>query len=163
MNAFTIRLLGVALLTAAGALAGYGRTAALNRRLALLREVSDGLGRMADELTVLRSPLPVIFERLRDLPFFRLLNAGFGLEPTDALWRRAAETLELDRGSRQALSSLGTVVGRYDAERQAAELSLVRARLDEQARAMETELNGRAKNFTGLGAALGAILAVVLF
>lgn len=163
MTALSFRLLGGALLTAAGALFGYERAAALKRRLILLRELDAGLGIMADELTALRAPLPRIFETLRDRPFFSLLHAGFGAEPTEALWRRAAEALELNREEIEILSALAPVIGRYDAEQQAAELALARGRLAERTSAVEAELNGRARSFAGLGAACGAILAVVLF
>ena len=158
------RLLGGALLVAAGALFGYDRTAALKRRLALLRELDAGLGLLADELTALRAPLPTIFARERDRPFFSLLHAGFGTEPTERLWRRAAETLDLDVADRAALKSLADVVGRYEAERQANEIGRVRRRLEASAAALEAELHsGRARTFVGLGASFGAILAVLLF
>ena len=157
------RLLGGALLIAAGALFGYDRTAARKRRLALLRELDAGLGVLADELTALRAPLPQIFMRTRDRPFFDLLYAGFGTQPTERLWRRAAETLDIADEDRAALASLADVAGRYEAERQAAEISRVRRRLETSAAALETELQGRARTFVGLGASFGAILAVLLF
>ena len=159
----TARLLGAVLLSMAGALLGHNRLAAQRRRAALLREISEGLGRMADELRVLLAPLPEIFERLRDRPFFCLLHAGWGLEPTDALWRRAAGAQELTAQEREALASLAAVVGRYDAPRQAAEIALKRAELTAAAERLEAEIASRGRNYTGLGAALGAILAVVLF
>ena len=81
----------------------------------------------------------------------------------ETLWTRAADTLELEEQERKALSSLGAVVGRYDAQRQAAEIALVRARLDRAAERYERELAGRAKSYAGLGACLGAMLGVLLF
>ena len=157
------RLLGGVLLIAAGALFGCDRVHTLKRRLALLRALDAGFGIFADELTALRAPLPRIFARERDRPFFDLLYAGFGAEPTERLWRRAAETLELDDADRSALASLADVVGRYEAERQAAEIGRVRRRLLNSAAALEAELQGRARTFVGLGASFGAILAVLLF
>lgn len=161
--ALTARLLGAVLLSAAGALLGHSRLAAMRRRTALLREIGEGLGRMADELRVLLTPLPEIFERLRDRPFFCLLYAGWGLEPADALWRRAADAQELTARERETLASLAAVIGRYDAPRQAAEIGLRRAELTAAAERLEAEIAARGRNYTGLGAALGAILAVVLF
>ena len=157
------RLLGGALLVAAGALFGCGRACALKRRLALLRELDAGLGLLAEELTALRAPLPQIFARERDRPFFSLLYAGFGMEPTERLWRRAAEALDIGEADRAAIASLADVAGRYEAERQAAEIGRVRRRLETSAAALETELQGRARTFVGLGASFGAILAVLLF
>lgn len=163
MTATAVKLLGAALLTAAGALLGWERTGALRRRLALLRELSAGLGVMADELTALQTPLPRILERLRNRPFFALVHAGFGGEPFAELWTRAARAPDLAPADREALASLGAVLGRYDADRQAAEIMLTRRRLDQSATVLEAELAGRAKNFTALGASFGAILAVILF
>lgn len=162
MTELTVKLLGAALLTGAGALLGWNRTRDLRRRLALLRELSGGLGLLSDELTALRTPLPSILEALRDRPFFELLRASFGTAPLPELWTRAAHTLELDRADRETLAALGAVVGRYDAEQQAAEIAAVRRRLDERGLALEAEIAGRAKNYTALGASFGAIAAVML-
>ena len=158
-----LKLAGAALLIAAGWLLGRRGTDTLRRRAALLRAIGVSLGVMADELTALGTPLPSIFERLRGRPFFELLYAGFGGEPLPKLWRRAAEAQGLDAKDTEALASLGAVVGRYDASRQAAEIALVRRSLDDSAAAVERELAGRAKSYAGLGAACGAILAVILF
>lgn len=163
MTAAWLRLMGAVLLTAAGWLLGRRGTDALRRRAARLRAISVSLGVMADELTALNTPLPMIFERLRGRPFFGLLAAGFGGEPLQKLWRRAAEAQGLDAKDTEALSSLGAVVGRYDAQRQAAEIALVRRSLDDSAAEAEREISGRAKSYAGLGAACGAILAVILF
>ena len=163
MTAAGLRLTGAVLLTAAGWLLGRRSMDTLRRRAALLRSISVSLGVMADELTALSTPLPLIFERLRDRPFFELLSAGFGGEPLPELWRRAAEAQGLGAKDAEALASLGAVAGRYDAPRQAAEISLVRRALDGSAAAIERELTGRAKSYAGLGAACGAILAVILF
>ena len=163
MTAEGLKLAGAVLLTAAGWLLGRSRTDALRRRAALLRAVSVSLGVMADELTALNTPLPAIFERLRSRPFFDLLYAGFGGEPLPELWRRAAEAQGFDGKDAETLASLGAVVGRYDAPRQAAEIALVRRSLDGSAEALERELTGRAGSYAGLGAACGAILAVMLF
>lgn len=158
-----LKFAGAALLVAAGWLLGRHSTDALRRRAALLRSISVSLGVMADELAALSTPLPLIFERLRGRPFFELLAAGFGGEPLPQLWRRAAEAQGFDAKDTEALSSLGAVVGRYDAPRQAAEIALVRRELDGSAAAVERELSGRAGSYAGLGAACGAILAVILF
>ena len=163
MTAEAAKILGALLLTAAGALLGWDRTREWKRRAALLRKLSGALGEMAEELTLLRTPLPRLFEKLRDRPFFRLLHAGFGTQPLETLWTRAARSLDLGEGETEALASLGTVVGRCGAERQAAEIALVRARLDRAAEAAEREISGRAKSYPDLGACLGAMLGVLLF
>ena len=156
------RLLGAALLTAGGAFFGWSRVAARKRRLALLRALSAGLGQMEEELRALQTPLPDLFARLGDRPFFSLLHLGFGSGSVEALWRRAALALELSDEEREALCAPAPFVGRYDAARQAGALALCRSRLDALADRLEAELNGSARSFCGLGAALGAMLAVLL-
>ena len=163
MTSLTLRLLGSALLIAAGTLLGWGRLAEMQRHAGCLREISDGLGRMATELETLQSPLRVILSHLTDLRFFRLVSAGLGGEPFETLWRRAAAAMPLTPEERDALCAPGAVLGRCDAMRACAELALARASLTARADALEREIAMRGKRFAGLGAALGAIVAAVLF
>lgn len=163
MTAPVLRLLGCALLIAAGTGLGWGRLREMQRRLDCLRDLSAGLGRLAAELETLRSPLPELLGHLSDLPFFRLVAAGFGAEPFRTLWQRASETLPLAPEERRALAAPGAVLGRCDAGRACAELSLARRTLTERADALEREISTRGRRFAGLGAALGAIAAAVLF
>ena len=158
-----LRLLGSALLIAAGTLLGWGRLSEMQRRAQCLRELCDGLGRMETELETLQSPLREILSHLTDLRFFRLVAAGFGGEPFEALWRRAAAAMPLSSEERSALAAPGAVLGRCDAERACAELGLARAELSRRADALEREIAVRGRRFAGLGAALGAIVAAVLF
>ncbi|MCD7743448.1 MAG: stage III sporulation protein AB [Oscillospiraceae bacterium] len=160
----TVKLAGAALLTAAGWLLGWNHVRALKRRARLLRAICDALGLFRDELSVLRAPLPVIYAKLHERPFFRLLalSNAEGMQ-TEALWRRAAGTLELAPEERETLSALGAYIGRYDAARQAEEIEDARRRLSRCAAALEQEIAARAKNFPGLGAALAAMAAAMLF
>ena len=163
MTALTLKLFGGGLLVLAGTLLGGSGARALREEADALRRLSAALGIFESELTALRTPLPEIFAKLKDEKFFALLWAGFGGEPTETLWRRASETLGLERECTLALASLGAVVGRYDAPRQAAEIAAVRLRLDARAEDVQRELNERGRRLPGLGAALGAMAAVLLF
>ena len=158
-----LRLLGGGLLVLAGALFGWERCAVLRRRRDCLRSLCTALGQAEGELTSLCTPLPELFARLDDCPMFRLVSAAFGTEPLDRLWRRAAAEMPISREEQETLASLGGVLGRCDAERQAGEIRLVRQRLTEYAAAVEREIALRGRRFPGLGAAAGAILAVMLF
>ena len=163
MTSLTLRLLGSALLIAAGTLLGWGRLTEMQRRAECLREICDGLGRMATELETLQSPLRELLNHLTDLRFFRLVSAGLGGEPFETLWRRAAAAMPLTQEERDALCAPGAVLGRCDAMRACAELALARASLTARADALEREIALRGRRFAGLGAALGAIVAAVLF
>ena len=159
-----LRLVGGALLVLAGALCGREKRRTLERRAEALRALAAALGRAQALLSATRCPLPELFARLSDAPLFRALSEGFGGgEGLDALWRQAAEAEDLAPPEREALAALGGVLGRCDAERQCAELGLVRARLADAASALERELADRGRRYDGLGAALGAMIAAVLF
>ena len=163
MTSLTLRLLGSALLIAAGTCLGWGRLAEMQRRLSCLRELCAGLGRMEAELETLQSPLRELLPRLTDVRFFRLVGAGFGGEPLQTLWRRAADTLPISQEERDALAAPGAVLGSCDARRACAELALARASLSARADALEREIASRGRRFAGLGAALGAMVAAILF
>lgn len=158
-----LKLFGGGFLVLAGVLFGHCRLSALRARERTLRELSSALGFMQNELTLLQTPLPQIFEKQRSCLFFRLLTAGFGTEATETLWRRAAMSLDLPAEAAAALSGLGCVIGRYDAARQVAEIEIVRSQLSDSADRLSEEIAARGKSFTGLGAAAGAMLAVILF
>lgn len=163
MTALTLRLLGGGLLALSGALLGRERRREMEDRARRARSLAAALGRLAAELETLQSPLEESFARLTDEPMFRLASAGFGAEPLESLWRRAAALQPLPPPEREALAGLGQVLGRCGAERQCAEIALVRGRLSDFAAAQERELAARGRRYDGLGAALGAMIAAILF
>jgi len=163
VTALTVRAAGAGLLIASGLMLGTERAAAMKKRCRELRRIADGLGRMESEILSLHTPMPDIFRKLRDIPFFSLLDAGFASEPLKQLWARAAKAAVSDAVCADALAALSGVVGRFDAQRQAVELAAVRAVFHLHADALEQEINGRGKSLPGLGAALGAMAAAMLF
>ena len=163
MTGLSLRLAGSGLLVVSGALLGSSRKREKCREKAELERLCTALGLLAAELSALRTPMPQAFEKLEDCPFFLLVSAGFGGEALDSLWRRAAEAQPIPEDARSALAGLAPVMGRYDAQRQCAELLLVRERLAGCAAALEREIEDRGRHYAGLGAALGGMLAAVLF
>jgi len=164
VTALTMRLVGGGLLTLAGALFGWEKNAQMRETLRCLRTLGRALGRLQAELTALQTPLPQLFSALgAECALFAMVSARFGTQPVETLWCAAVKTLPLGRNDAQALEALGAVLGRYDAARQAAETALVRDRLCVSADALEREIQERGRRFAGLGAALGAMAAVLLF
>lgn len=161
MSAAFWKLAGAALLTAAGALLGRGLLDPARRRAALLRSLAAGLGRLADGLSLLR-PLPELLAALDGRPFFPALAEPCAAGELERAWHAAALALPLGAEEREALAELGSVLGRYGAERQIGEMELVRRRLDAAAAAEEEALKTRARPSVGLGAAAGAMLAIML-
>ena len=162
MTLTAIRFLGCGLLALAGALLGYGKHTELRRQKQCLEQLCVALGRMESELTALRTPMPQILARLENCRFFLLVSAGFGAEPLERLWSRAAQAQPIPVQDRNTLGELSNVIGRYDAQRQAGEIALVRQRLTESAKRIQQEMQQRSSRYAGLGAALGAMLAVLL-
>lgn len=162
MTVTAIRFLGGGLLALAGALAGYEKHAELRRQRQCLEQLCAALGRMESELNALRTPMPQLLAKLEDCRFFLLISAGFGAEPLERLWMRASEAQPIPKQDRKLLSTLGGVIGRYDAECQAGEIAMVRQRLAESAERIRQEMQQRSRRYAGLGAALGAMLAVLL-
>ena len=163
MSGTELRLIGGALLAGAGTLLGHEKKSALLGQQRCLEQLCRALGRMESELLALQTPMPELLAKLSDCPFFLLISAGFGGEPLEQLWRRAAQAQPIPERDRETLGALGAVAGRYDAARQAAEIGLARQRLAESAAALAVEVSGRGRRFAGLGAALGAMLAAILF
>lgn len=163
MSPVVLKLLGGGLLVFSGALLGGGGAAELREEVRTLQSLSMALGIFSNELTALCTPLPDAFQKLRNERFFAFLDAGFGTEPTERLWHRAAEAMKLQPECTRALDALGAVIGRYDAQRQADEIVAVRSVLNARADAAQRELSERGRRLPGLGAALGAMAAVLLF
>ena len=163
MTLGALHLLGGGLLALAGALLGGEKLAEQERRRRCLRTLAQALGRLERELETLQNPLGELFARLTDCPFFYLVSAGFGTQPLEQLWQSAAAVQPLAEAERTALASLGSVLGRCAAAKQSAEIAMVRSSLTDAAEALEREIAERGRRLPVLGAALGAIVAAVLF
>lgn len=162
------RLLGAALLVLTGLISGWRVCEAGRVRARHLAELNAALGTMADELRMLSRPMGEIFSGLscRGAPelrdFFARLAAETGQRPLSELWQEGLNSLPLEDGARQSLSELGAVLGRYDAQSQAAAIALARSRLEELLREQRRENTRRTRLLPGLGACLGAMAAVIL-
>ncbi len=125
------------------------------------------LERLTMELTRFKTPLPELFSALAEElsgpagRFCWTVAAGLaaGMEMS-VLWRRAAEPLPGEL--RELLLPLGTVLGRYGAEEQAACAALVRERLSRRREERERNLRDRTRVRLGVFSAGGALLAVLL-
>ena len=163
------RLGGALLLVLGGAAAGWSRRGELKSRQRLLAELLAALGILREEIRQLARPLPAVFEELAAdcAPplgeFFAILARDTGTVPLSQLWREAVARLPLEGECARLLESLGGCLGRYDAESQAAEIDLLRLRLEKLLEEQRRECEGKGRLYPGLGASLGAMLAVILF
>lgn len=161
------RLCGALLLVTAGAALGLEGSTRVKRRVRVLSALSAALGVMAEEISMLRTPLPELFAQLsgRAGPELRGFFAALS-EPDDGplsgKWGECVDALPLSPEERETLRSLSLSLGRYDAPSQCAQIELVRAQIGRLAQEARTERDGRAKTYLGLGLSLGAMAAVVL-
>lgn len=164
----SLRLLGAALLILVGLVCGWRGCETGRNRERLLEELNAALGAIADELRMLSRPMGEIFSDLScrvSYPlqaFFTHLAKDLGQRPLAQRWQEGLDLLPLDEKARQSISQLGTVLGRYDAQSQAAAIALVRTRLEELLGEQRSENARRCRLLPGLGVCLGAMLAVIL-
>lgn len=165
MNA--ARIAGALLLAAAGAAIGFERSARVKRRASLLSALCAALGVMAEEISLLRTPLPELFSRLavngpeETRGFFASLTAADG-SPLSGRWSVCVNALPVGAEEKEALNALGMSLGRYDAQSQCAQIEYTRALLQQMTEQARCERDGKAKTYVGLGLSLGAMLAVIL-
>ena len=169
-----VRLLGLLLLAAGPAWAGFHAAARLARRPRVLRELAAALEEMGREVSFCLTPLPELFARLADGregpvgALFARCAAGLdGLEACSmgAIWRSAIREagLDLDSRSGRALEELGSALGRCGGADLAAALEQTAEELRAAAEtaARETEQKGRMDRVLGLTA--GAALVILLW
>ena len=163
-----VMLAGAALMLLGGAAAGLGLRRAQTERVRLLEELCAALAVMKSEIASLQTPLPELFSRLSHegpprLREFFAANAALAAEGRlSEGWTASAAALPAGERAYAALARLGLSLGRYDALRQCAELDTARESIAAAAETERTRLERRGRLLPGLGACLGAMLAILL-
>ena len=120
-----MRLIGAALITAAGAMAGLEWVRRTRERAELLEQLCRMLETMEFELDRFHTPMPALFERLRGQAtgrtgrFCAAVSEGLahlGQRDMAQIWDQALALLPRQAG--EMLRPLGPVLGRYGAEEQ---------------------------------------------
>lgn len=164
-----MRLMGAAILTAAGFLAGLAAADGLRRRQALRDELGRMLTLLGFELARFRTPLPAVFEKLSEqlagqtAELCRRVRDGLdqlGSRELDEIWRDALAPLPAEE--RRILTPLGQVLGRYGAEEQLAAVDACRKEMERARDEAADALRERGRMYIGVGAAGAAALAVLL-
>lgn len=159
-----LKIIGAGLLALAGLMAGLGKNMETRKRLCLLEDMDSALAFMAAEIEFRGRPLSEIFETLaRDGP--KTTRGFFGMAAIDVLrlqelWPAAVEQIFGDDG--QALAGLGAVLGRFEGERQAAEIDLARQRLKNAAEKVRREIGEKGKIYPTLGLCAGAVAGILV-
>lgn len=169
-----LRIVGAALLLAGGVGLGASAVIRLERRVTTLRSLTEALELMERELDFRLPPMKeLILETARRSaePAAGFLRAcAEGMErlegrPLSDLWQRAAlaELPALKRCDLETLSSVGAVLGRYDAESQRGVISAARERLAGILADAVEDRRRQGRVYGVLGAAAGAFLVILLF
>ena len=164
-----MRLIGAALLTAAGLLAGLSAADGMRRRADRRSELVRMLAWMEFELSRFSTPMPALFERLAEqltgeaAALCRRVCEGLrslGSRTLADIWGAALE--QLPPAERQILLPLGQVLGRYGTREQLMALSACRNAMERARDEAQTALRERGRMTVGVSAAGAAALAVLL-
>ncbi len=168
-----LKIVGAALLLAGGAGFGWSAVKRLERRVNTLRSLTQALELMERELDFRLPPMKVLIgetARRSAEPASGFLRACVERmdelegQPLSGLWQQAAlEALPaLKPCDREALMSVGAVLGRYDAESQRGVLSAARERLTGFLADAVEERRRQGRVYGALGATAGAFLVILL-
>lgn len=164
-----LKILGSACILGGGMLARYFQAAAHRREMDTLSDLLWALRRMAEEIRLARTPLPLLLDRLSQGcgetagAFFQEASAaarrGEGL---GGIWRQGVEALPLSAASASALAELGDSLS-GDEEQICKAVSLViyaLAKEAEERTSRQPEEGKRAAALCLSGAALLVILLI---
>ncbi len=168
-----IKALGAMLVVGCCSLLGLAAVGHSNQRLRSLRSLLDALELMKAELEGMLTPLPELMLGLRlraEQPaaeFFSRVNwlSEKKRLPFRSAWEQAVQDTEalcLRPEEARALESLGAVLGRYDAETQAAAVERTRQRLSLFRDLEERDRVRKNRLSAALGAGAGIALAILL-
>lgn len=168
-----VKILGALLVVGCCSLLGLATASTSALRLRSLRSLLAALDLMKAELEGLLTPLPELIPALRlrsEQPAAEFFAQVAWLTekkhlPFRSAWEQAVEDTEslcLRPEEARALSALGAVLGRYDAETQAAAVERTRQRLSLFRDLEEKDRSRKNRVSAALGAGAGITLAILL-
>lgn len=166
-----MKLLGTMFVTLSCTALGIIKARSLARENEAYAELISALTLMKGEICSRASSMDEVFRLLNTgkscctSAFFSQLSSAMseiGDVSLKAIWQKAADTLCISPYGVQAVKALGNVLGRYDAQAQAAAIDrCILALLSEQD-ALRDKLNENKRMYIGIGAASGLMLALLL-
>lgn len=168
-----MRLLGIMMITAASTAMGLAYIRIDAEHIKALRSMLQLLKDVRGELDARLTPLPELFFALKSrstgaaADFAALLSAGFlylGQQDFFQLWTRSVKKSlsMLAAEEQEAIVELGRSLGRYELERQLAELDGCISRLEGSLARCSAALPEKRRLGMGLAWACGAMLLIVL-
>lgn len=160
-----LRMFGGVLIFSGGLLARRAWVETCRREQSMRRELEEAFLRMADEIHVLRTPLPVLLRRQcgRETErFFQDIISNINkYKSIDMAWRKSSERLALPSADRAAISSVGQRVGGEE-ESVCAALMLCAAELHRNREAVEAGRMERERLITAVCVSISLFLTIFL-
>lgn len=168
-----MKLFGAVLLAAASTAIGLLKALGLKSSVLTLRETISLLELVRNEICTRKTPLKQIFN-CANLPDYRCITefvntieaeiSKLGNKTFAQIWCESIDEhlLPLSEKSRQALKNLGSSLGKYDAELQAASIDRCIDELTVEYSVLNEGLKCNEKMFIGLGTGIGLIFAIIL-
>lgn len=164
-----VKLLGVCLVWGGCILGGLSTAAALRRRVRVLEDIGQGLELLERELTLNRTALPELLERVSH----RTTQQGkelFALCRTEldkgnsfsGSWALALDKARLGEEERALLACLSQVLGRYETQGQVQALLQLRRELDELTARVREQARGLGRVYGVLGVTAGGFISLAL-
>lgn len=163
-----LKLLGSTLILGAGAWLRWNTLAQQRRMRRVLEECLAALRRMAEEIRMARTALPLLLERLAGQcgPDAAVLFSGAAAalrrgEPLTPVWRTLSEELPLPPESREVLADLGADL-HGDEEAVCRAILLAVQRLEQHREDLENSRQAEEKRVTALCFSGAALLVILL-
>ena len=164
-----LRFVGAVLITGACTLGGFRAAEELSHRARLLEEFALAVQILERELSLFRSPLPLLLSRMAQgrckqvASFFNNCCAGIekGMTFTD-VWEEQLKEIPLAERESGLLQGLAHVLGRYDDRGQVQAAARIRAELEACAARQRQESRTKGRMYRALGATAGGFLVLAL-
>lgn len=168
-----MKIIGLVLLTAAAAAIGAFKASELKKSVASLSELIAFLEFMRNEICTRRTPMKQLlsantlpeyqciqpFTSALDEQLKMLCNMSFS-----QIWTKCVNEyiLLISEESRICLVNLGSSLGRYDAQLQAAAIDRCISELEREYKGLCADLKSNQKMYIGLGTGMGLIVSIIL-
>jgi len=159
------KLIGSALLVACGAYIGAKKLLETRESIRLMDRLENSLAVMEAEISLCSRPLPDVFEQLSretEGELFVALKESCALFSACEAWKQWCKGLEIPVEAKNALYSLGEVLGQYDASRQSAEILMARKHIGRIKEGLKKEEDAKQRNYPILGACFAGIAAMLI-
>ncbi len=165
--------IGAILLTASAALIGIFKAAELKKSVEILSELTSLLELLRNEICTRRTPMKQVLS-VKALPEYKYIQPFvlslderlklLGNKSFAHIWAECiTESItNLSEESRNSLVNLGSSLGRYDAQLQAASIDRCIGDLEREYKSIYENLKCNQKMYIGLGTGMGLIVSIIL-